>query len=90
MSPLFPVLLSGSDVPLYIEVGVTNAQAPFTTCNILPLSEVLTVGSSFTYILAVALEEALAVKVPTVVPFFCIVRVALLTVGIVGFPIKSL
>ena len=40
--------------------------------------------------LQVTSEDALAVKVFTAVPFFWIVKVALLTVGMVGLLVKSL
>lgn len=51
------------------------------------LSAVSTVG---TVILAVVFVELFAVKVATVEPFFWMVSVALLTVGIVGVPVMSL
>ena len=90
MSPSLPVPDDGAEGPLYIVTGFTAAQEPLDTTITLPLSEEDTDGGSLTVMLIDFPLEAFVVKESTVAPFFCMVIVELLTVGIVGVPIKSL
>ena len=81
-----------------LEYPVSAVSAPSNVTfelNALPLT-VVVVGTAptsaavvGTVIFIVSFDDALAVNVPTPVPFFWIVNVALLTVGIVGLFVKS-
>ena len=66
---------------------------PFIVFMLVPLTRVscalISSAVCGTVILQVTLLLALAVKVLTVVPFFCIVNIALFTVGIIGLFNKS-
>lgn len=82
------------DVPRYLHLGYALWKGIELVDKLSrvknPLSLVKSEVFVGTVILQVTLELAFAVKVLTVVPFFWIVKVALLTVGIVGLLLKSL